>query len=606
MASTIDITKPSGPVAYTQDVRDNFSLAKGEIEQLQNADNRNGIMIPAYFYPNNPYSDPTVQNLIDLMNRHHTVPVIVVINQPGITGTGGPGPVWDGNIEAFIRVVKAAGGMAIGYVATGYGARAPADVQADIVGWNALYPLAPLDGLFFDEFPWDPGAGNSLLTLYEGYYAFARESGYEHVTVNPGTNQQEIWYKHPTFDVCLIHENSFYPPEADMKGNFVGGHIDYRWSLNCALVYAQASFDSAQFATLRKHVKWVYVQDATLPNTWNVMSAHIGAMFAALDPAATGTLLLESGGPAAKMTAIPELAWSQKSAKETVLGVQAFDPLGAPMAPVNQQISISTLAAMVLGAWYDRLILDAQTIAAPPDGVYITAGSSVDGSQDGAELGLLSGSGIISGDLSIRSGHGLSGTGDVQVRTGDSDAAYSGSLLIGTGSVPGNTGGLTLSTGYAAADPYGISGPLTFTTGSAGDTAGGMDFICGNANNVGDVTFALGNAAFGAGGTFSVQAGGGAGGASSGAALWVVGGDEIAGFGGDIMMNPGGPSGNILIYNLPTADPMKSGAVWVDPATHILRLSAAAGLMAMPQRRPPPNGARRPPDRPRRGPPRSR
>lgn len=269
-------------------------LTPGPVEAAQNllfTSNKTGIMVPFYFYPNNPYSDVQSQRLINLIRQYHDVPVIVIINQPGRTGFGGPGVivgsdlVADGNVEALIRLCKAAGAVCVGYVSTQYSVRPVADVQADVLAWNQLYPNAPVQGIFFDEMPWDPGVGGADVTKYAAYYTFCYDSGYQMVIGNPGTNERGEWYATRTADIIVTHENVAWPSAVDMQGLFVGGHADYDYRFNAVLVHSTALWDQAAFDAIQPFIKWIYATDDLFlggaANPWDTLSTYLEAVFAA-------------------------------------------------------------------------------------------------------------------------------------------------------------------------------------------------------------------------------------------------------------------------------------------------------------------------------------
>lgn len=238
-----------------------------------------GIMIPYYFYPNNPYSDATVAQLLGLIRQYRgQVPVIVIIN-----AGNGPGVVTDGNYTAFIRVLQAAGAKVAGYVSTDYGARAESAVQADVDLWLTLYPNPKIDTIFYDEQTYDLGVGNANVLLYERYTSYCHARGLAPVIANPGTNQQGAYFATRTADIIVTVESGTWPTETDLRGNFVGGHTDYSTALRAALIYGQATMTVADVRTLAKYVRWVYItHDALSPNPWDSLSTHLGDLFAVL------------------------------------------------------------------------------------------------------------------------------------------------------------------------------------------------------------------------------------------------------------------------------------------------------------------------------------
>ena len=238
-----------------------------------------GLLIPYYLPPNDPYTDVNVQRLLGLMRQYHDVGVSVVVNP-----SDGPGAAADANYANFIKLLKAAGGRVYGYVATGFALRPPADVTADIEKWRSFYGANSVDGIFLDEQSWDTGPGNAgtaYVDLYKSYTDYCHARGLRTVA-NPGTNQQPAYFATYTADVIVVHENSAYPPEADMAGNYIGGHADYSYTRRAALVYGQPSLNAASLATLRKYVQLLYVHNDALPNPWDSLPTYLEQLFAGL------------------------------------------------------------------------------------------------------------------------------------------------------------------------------------------------------------------------------------------------------------------------------------------------------------------------------------
>lgn len=241
-------------------------------------DGRNGILLPFYVYPNNPYSDAVVAALLALIRTYHTVPVVVVINPSSGPGAG---PA-DGNYTAFIRVLEAAGAKTVGYVSTAYATRAEADVLADIDLWLSLYP--GISGIFLDEQPYDLTVGPiDTVALYASYTSYAHSHSLWPVVANPGTNQQGAHFATRTADIIVVNETGSWPSESDMLGNFTGGHVDYSYTLRAALVYAQATLDVDLLRTLAKYVQYVYItNDVLSPNPWDSVSTLLEAQMKVL------------------------------------------------------------------------------------------------------------------------------------------------------------------------------------------------------------------------------------------------------------------------------------------------------------------------------------
>ena len=247
-----------------------------------------GILIPYYLYPALPYTNPNVQDLLDLMKSHHDVPVLVVINAGS---PGGPGTVNDVNWDTFIGMVQGAGGKVLGYVDTDYGTRSEAVVKSEIDGWLSIYPSPRVDGIFLDQMPYDTGpggVGTDYVDLYKRYTDYCHNLDLRPVVANTGGNQQPAWFETYTADVIVVHENSTWPSEASMEGNFVGGHAFYPPARRAAMVYNQPTLDVGLLDTLRKNVQWVYVNDDNLPNPWDTLPTYLGELFGALSLAGSG------------------------------------------------------------------------------------------------------------------------------------------------------------------------------------------------------------------------------------------------------------------------------------------------------------------------------
>jgi hypothetical protein len=249
-------------------------LPSGEATKVTNGNC--GIILPAYFYPNNPYTDPTCARLLGLIRKNKDVPFLVALNPES-----GPGTVWDGNYAAWIKVLKAAGAKVLGYVSTTYAGTQPsfrteAQVKADIDQWHTLYSDAKVNGIFLDEQTNDATA--SYIALYAEYTNYCHARNLYPVVGNPGANSVGANFSTRTCDVMIVHEGVTWADtatmETEMSGNYVDGHVDYSPTLRAALIYgASAPLDTYFIRKLLRYVRFIYITDDVLVNPWDSLSS---------------------------------------------------------------------------------------------------------------------------------------------------------------------------------------------------------------------------------------------------------------------------------------------------------------------------------------------
>ncbi len=89
------------------------------------------------------YMDPSAADWAEETAAASTVSLLVA------NPNSGPGASADAAYTQAIATAHTAGQTIVGYVHTSYGARAIADVEADIDAWYSFYPA--IDGIFSDE-----------------------------------------------------------------------------------------------------------------------------------------------------------------------------------------------------------------------------------------------------------------------------------------------------------------------------------------------------------------------------------------------------------------------------------------------------------------------
>lgn len=255
-----------------------------------------GVLIPMYIYPSSAYSNADYNGLIALARKYRNVPLIAVINN-----SNGPGASQDGNFTVVITRMRAAGIIVCGYIDTNYRAVTAASVESQIDTWLSFYPA--IDGLFFDQ--QDNDASSASLTYYSAVTTYAHNKGLYPIISNPGTPLLGDYYAAGLPDIYCIHENSSYPSEATLEGDYAGGNADYPWDRRAVLVYNQTALSPAQLAIIRKYAGWVYVTTDNLPNPWDSLPSYLESLIsnldrpvgtAAIDDTGSGLILRDNAG----------------------------------------------------------------------------------------------------------------------------------------------------------------------------------------------------------------------------------------------------------------------------------------------------------------------
>jgi hypothetical protein len=230
-------------------------------------------MIPMYIYPASAYTNTDYNNLIALARTYPRVPCAVILNN-----ANGPGAAQDGNFTVAIRRLHAAGITVLGYVDTSYTTIPFATVQTHVDTWLAFYP--DVDGIFWDQGTND--TNSTHLAYYRSITDFTHGRGLHPVVLNTGTVIPENYYA-GCADIIVVHENSTYPTEADLKGDFAGGASDYPRTRRGVLVYNQATLDTSKVTMMSKYVRWIYITNDTGANPWDSLATYLDGLFAALD-----------------------------------------------------------------------------------------------------------------------------------------------------------------------------------------------------------------------------------------------------------------------------------------------------------------------------------
>ncbi len=220
-----------------------------------------GTIIPLYSYP----SPGAWDSVINAKKAYPKVPVLAVVNP-----NSGPGYAADSAYMAGIAKLTGAGVKAIGYVATTYGNKSVANVEAEISRWRSLYPATT--GIFFDEMTNRAGA--------EAYYKtitnFAHSHGFNVTIGNPGTDVAKSFIG--SVDVILVYEAAGLPSTASMGG----WHASYD-KHNFGIIPYGVAMNRAYVTTVRQTIGYIYLQGDTMPHPWDTVTPYLADLLSALN-----------------------------------------------------------------------------------------------------------------------------------------------------------------------------------------------------------------------------------------------------------------------------------------------------------------------------------
>jgi hypothetical protein len=191
--------------------------------------------------------------------------VVAIVNPDN-----GPGAAVDANYTSGIARLMAAGVKVIGYVYTGYGARASSEVRADIDRWRTFY--RGITGIFFDE----QANSTGLESYYAALSAYVKQSAMDFTVGNPGTDTAQSYVG--TVDLILIYESGGVPALSRLDG----WHRNYDRRNFGVIPYGVATADATFVQAARDRVGYIYLQSDTLPNPWDTVPTYLGTLLGQL------------------------------------------------------------------------------------------------------------------------------------------------------------------------------------------------------------------------------------------------------------------------------------------------------------------------------------
>ena len=247
-AGSVDATTDS-PADVSSDVRtEGAPDALADVPEAGDGGPAQAIAIPMYIDPGASPTDWSQETA-----AASTVALLVA------NPNSGPGSSAQPQYAQAIATAHAASQSIVGYVHTSYGARAIAQVEADVDAWYSFYQS--IDGIFYDEV-------SSDATTIPGYYkpifdyVKAKPAGPRTVVINPGTIVGEAFMQ--AADVVVTFEDTYahytdgsYPPNP----SWMAGYPRWRfWHLVLSATTA-SDMQNAVVIARGRNVGYVYVTD---------------------------------------------------------------------------------------------------------------------------------------------------------------------------------------------------------------------------------------------------------------------------------------------------------------------------------------------------------
>jgi Spherulation-specific family 4 len=183
----------------------------------------------------------------------------------------GPGAVLGPAYRSAVAAEQRTGTRVLGYVHTGWGAREPAAVRADVVRYRSWYAV---DGIFFDETAHDP----ARLPYFAALARDTRADGAGIVAFNPGTVPAREYVD--LADIVVTFEGPAAAYDAAMRSM-------PKWTRDVprrkiAHLLYDATGAQALHAVTEGSAGYVYATSASLPDPWSTLPPYLDELEARL------------------------------------------------------------------------------------------------------------------------------------------------------------------------------------------------------------------------------------------------------------------------------------------------------------------------------------
>ena len=276
-----------------KEINDYMDLDFGLLTTSRPPQNKTGIYIPYYQYPNwNAGSDflNGFNGLMDILDRNTDVPVLAIINP-----NSGPGTSYDANYGRFIKRLNNHNVTIIGYLATTQANKTVANVKIELLRWFEFYPQ--IKGIFFDEVPAFTNSNKAqYIAYYNELYRMVKSESrrvlkrFITVTINTGVQNEHLYplsiYEHSgditnvCFDQILDHENSTYPDINTIENDDDLDSIrHFNRGARISIVHSQSNYNDNIVKKMMKYWSWIYITRDIMNNPFDDISlAYIEEM----------------------------------------------------------------------------------------------------------------------------------------------------------------------------------------------------------------------------------------------------------------------------------------------------------------------------------------
>ena len=276
-----------------KEINDYMDLDFGLLTTSRPPQNKTGIYIPYYKYPDFSTGSDFLNDFNGLMNildRNKDVPVLTIINP-----NSGPGTSYDANYGRFIKRLNNHNITIVGYLATTFGNKTVANVKIELLRWFEFYPQ--IKGIFFDEVPTFTSSNKDTHIAYfnELYRMVKSESKrvlkrFLTVTINSGTENEFLYplsvYEHSgditnvCFDQIVDHEKITFPDIYTIENDTdINSLRFFNRDARIAIIHSQGTYNEELVKKTMKYWGWIYVTKDVLANPYDdILLGYIDEM----------------------------------------------------------------------------------------------------------------------------------------------------------------------------------------------------------------------------------------------------------------------------------------------------------------------------------------